>query len=216
MDVQKQDGVTIEKVVGARIPALQEVPVQLLQRGVIAAQDWAELSDEQRSMILKSYGINPEQYIAQFESAQKSVGALAETKPATPEVAPVQAPVVESVPAQSPVVQPKIEMTPQHSEVRAQFDQIKKEVEVSEEKVSIPKEGLSLENKPALTYDEQQRVAAETGMAFNQPPQTPKLFGYQASDQTAANATAISDSNPVSDGKTWVATLIKKILLSFK
>ena len=57
-------------------------------------------------------------------------------------------------------------------------------------------------------FEEEKAQAANTGK-YN-------FFGYQPSQNTFANAKQISEESPVSDSKTWAATLIAKIFSLFQ
>lgn len=267
--MQVQDNVDVQKE-GRKSgnPALIDAPIVLLQRNIITQTDWAVLPDEMKSQILLSHGINPDQYIAQYEAMQtrKSVEAQFEQSATVTQVPVAQIPVAQpQVPRQdlgtAPIVENRLpnnpvtktpevavnpnfpqnprpekvislDDTPQRStqetpnmqaidnqsEVRKQFEDLKNEVKKAEQQVAISKESLVRENNAPggkeLSVEDKQRIAVERAMSQNAG--VPKLFGYQPSAQTSANASSIATSNPVSDGRTWVASILKKILLSFK
>ncbi|KKR06441.1 MAG: hypothetical protein UT34_C0001G0482 [candidate division WS6 bacterium GW2011_GWF2_39_15] len=79
--------------------------------------------------------------------------------------------------------------------------------------VSEVKEKESLEEvkpeQPQVSAEEKARIAEETASHAN--TQTFTLFGYQVDDNVARNSKEISETGEVEDGKTWAATLIKKI-----
>lgn len=225
MDTQKQDNVNIEKVAKTGILALVEAPVQLIEQGIISPHDWEVLTDDLKKQILASHGINPDQYIAQFDQQHQSDLTASDLALAPVESMPVQAN-PESAPDFSLTQQAQVDITPDvksqealkiQSGVIKEFNDIKKEVEKAEQQLVISKEGLvndaniEASNLPA---EEQQRIATERAMAQNSG--VPKLFGYQPTAQTASDSTTIADSGPVSEGRTWLAAILKKILLSLK
>jgi len=83
--------------------------------------------------------------------------------------------------------------------------------EKSEQETAVPQTEMPI---PELSAEDKARIAEETASASN-VKQAPKFFGYQPSSQTVANTDDISAKGDVSDSKTWLATLIKKIWLSF-
>lgn len=69
-------------------------------------------------------------------------------------------------------------------------------------------------SEPVVSAEELQRIEQEQSSVANTGKYT--FFGYQPSQTTFSNAKQISDDSPVSDSKTWAATLIAKIFSLFQ
>lgn len=226
MSTQVQDNITSEKEIKQNHPALAEIPIRLVQQGVISSEDWLLLTDDQKKHILESHGINPDQYISQYEAiiarnntvaSGDLVAPLAQVTERTERVAqqnPTEAPAVTTNP-QSTMVERQILPTVEQDRIKKEFESIKSEVVNSEKQIVVNKGSLAPEAiNENMSAQDRQRIATER--ALNQNAGVPKFFGYQPSQQVATNAVTIASSNPVSDGSTWVASLLRKILLSFK
>lgn len=190
-------------------------PKILLERGLISEADWFQLALESKKSLLISAGIDLNNFI-EVESQKLS------TQPEEAAI-PQETVIPESnvIPTEESQPQEILEIKNQFDEVKKQIDESEKATEITENRSSfaeVSEDRGEITDKaaiPELTAEEKQRIAVETSTAQN-TMQAPKLFGYQASAQIASQSDDISVKGDVKESKTWLATLIRKILLSFK
>ena len=151
--------------------------------GVIPENVWTGLSVDQKKEILRQNNLL-EKYSGQSPEAQAEEPSQAE-QVASPDV------VVEQV------------QRPEAAERAPEFAQAVQEVQKIEQDV-----------KEDLDVDEQARVDAEVASQQSSAKGSwgAKIFGYTVRDDTVQNAEDISKNGDLEDGRTWVATLIGKIL----
>lgn len=169
---------------------LRAVPVELSP--TVPETVWMTLTLEAKKDLLRQNGLlekyeNPTQQSEQVNQQQETLKA---------EVA--DAPKAEVIVEQ---VQ-KVERSPEFAQAVEQL----KEIDKKDDKVE--------ENKPVLSKEDIQRIETEKAQSAN--IKTYKFFGYQPSTTTYASAKSISTTGPISDSKTWAATLISKIFSLFE
>lgn len=155
----------------------------------------------------------PENANQQFNAANqfnREVPANNEFSSVQPQVSREVAPTVQisEMPALSN------EQVQLNSEFAKEANQIKEMNAVHEATAAskdVNKERLTDISK--LNTDDKERIMAETAANVNKL--TFNFFGFKTSQNVASNAVQISDTGNVSDGKTWTATIIKKLLAIF-
>ncbi len=175
---------------------IRSLPSELV--GLIPDSVWGSLSLDQKKEILRQNGIL-DKYAAPQNTQEVSQAP-------TPEVVTQVPTMVEDVVTEAPIV----EQAPSVTKESAEFATLVEGVKNSEENAEIESNKV---DSTTLTAEEKARVEEET--ASNANTQTFRLFGYQVDDDLTNNAQDISNNGDISDGKTWAATLLKKIFAIF-
>mgnify|MGYP001190433103 CR=1 FL=1 len=184
-----ENGKVIEKDIW-----MTKLPDELLN--VLPEGIWLTLSVDQKKQILRDYGIY-DKYIK-------------------PEV--VSTPVVNNVVNteinnnESFVITPQ---TPEIIDINSQKNTQEREV-FSSQLEQIKKSEEELENE--LSKDDKARIEVETAKIANTGgagSKSVKVFGYTIPMPVISNAQSIASDNPVSDGSTWAAVIVKKIFAIF-
>ncbi|MCK9368896.1 hypothetical protein M0R04_02865 [Candidatus Dojkabacteria bacterium] len=183
---------TVETLAEKEDLALRILPVEL--KGVLPEMVWSTLTLDQKKEMLRHHNIF-DKYLGQKDAEQVVVQD-------TPEVSKNIAEIAHTVTVEK--AQNSVEKV-----VNEEFDKV-----VSESKQIEKERKEEDEKKPVLSKDELERIRSEKAQAANIKGYN--FFGYQPQNATITNAKTISDNNPVSDGKTWAATLIAKIFSLFQ
>lgn len=156
--------------------------------GIMPETIWATLSLDQKKEMLRQHNLF-EKYFGIAKEEETAVETVTNPQESVPEI--------------------KVEAGEGQMEKfkGAEFEKAVEEVKSIKEE----KEGKAQE---VISPEEAKRIEEETASKAN--TQTFKFFGYQPSQSTYSNAKNIADDNPVSDSKTWAATLIAKILQLFQ
>ncbi|MCC7290202.1 hypothetical protein IT417_03060 [bacterium] len=153
---------------------------------IVPATVWSTLTVDQKQEMLRQHGI--------YEKYVKEV-RVEEATPSV-EVAPVTSTKPEVIVQQEQKVE-------KNEEFEIALNVLKEEKKNSENFA-----------KPVMPAEEVARVEAEQAKTAN--VKTYNFFGYQPTTTTYTNAKSISNDAPVSDAKTWAATLIAKIFSLFE
>lgn len=175
---------------------IRSLPSELV--GLIPDSVWGSLSLDQKKEIIRQNGIL-EKYTAPQNTPEVS-------QVPSPEVVSEVLTMVEDVVSEAPIVEQATNVTKESSEFATLVEGVKNREETSE----IESNKV---DSDTLTVEEKARVEEET--ASNANTQTFRLFGYQVDDDLTNNAQDISNNGDISDGKTWAATLLKKIFAIF-
>jgi len=164
---------------------MRKLPVEL--EGVMPESAWLSLSREDKLEILRRQGKDIfEKYLNPSADVTSSIESSAEVNESKPTVN------VEN----------------------ANTESLEKKEFASE--VSRVKEVEKEFTSESVIVEDKQRIEEETAKASNTGLNSSvKVFGYSVSQSAIQNANTVSDSGDVSDGGTWAATLIKKILAIF-
>lgn len=182
----------LERKVGEESSSwIRSLPKELV--GLIPESVWSTLSLDQKKEILRQNGL-----FEKYNSAPVAEVPVAET-------APVEPVALTEVVSEAPIVETQITSTKESQEFATLVEGFK-----NVEKQSVEEKR---EDAVVLTQEEKARVDQETAKSAN--TQTFKLFGYQVDDATAQNSKDISDNGSLEDGRTWAATLLKKLFAIF-
>lgn len=168
---------------------LKLVPSELMS--IIPESVWITLTLDQKKEILRQHNLL-EKYQLPETPVQEQI--------ATTEIPISPGPKNEIIVEQ----EQKPERNPDFEKAISELDSVRNNQETT----------VAVETEPVISAEELQRVEEEQLKAASTGKYT--FFGYQPSQNTFANAKQISDDSPVSDSKTWAATLISKIFSLFQ
>ncbi|MBI2356715.1 hypothetical protein HYV12_01550 [Candidatus Dojkabacteria bacterium] len=176
---------------------IRTLPTELV--GLIPDSVWSTLSLDQKKEILRQNGIL-EKYNSNQPTAEQPVESLDELPSLEVSSEVSSAPLVDA---------PKVEEQVNASKESEEFATLVETVKENE--IKLTESGVEDGNK--LSAEEKSRVEEENATTAN--TQTFKLFGYQVDDALTNDASNISEQGDINDGRTWAATLIKKIFAIF-
>lgn len=168
-----------------------QLPGELLN--VLPESIWLTLSVDQKKQILRDYGIY-DKYVVEPDNNKDDTNTFQENKNEIT-VATPQTPEVIDINSQSGIQEREV--------FQSQLEDIKK----SEEEL---KNELSQDDK-AMIDVETANLANTGGRGSNGV----NVFGYNIPVQIINNAQSIAANSSVTDGSTWAAVLVKKILAIF-
>ncbi|MBD3328990.1 hypothetical protein GF357_00645 [Candidatus Dojkabacteria bacterium] len=197
----KQEIIRGSGVETAPASVLSEIPKYILNAGIMSPEEWNQLSyDHKVALAKEAYGDNWEQKIQAEKSFEQGGGrSSSET---------VKSTTIESAPSKEDI---------ELDEVRAEFERAKSElgsIERGEAAAAGNASTESVDNAGTvkLSQEEKRQVFTEKGGTHNLG--IPNFFGYNPPPQFSNRVHSLADSGDVTESKTWLAALIRKIWMS--
>ncbi len=192
----------IEREQRVRLP--QEVPNILVKRGIVQPEDWLNLDSKTKLYILEAH--IGKDWAEQLGLKDKESGS--DKSESSNEKTDIPHGVYEEKEKDSQKEIDVAEMQ-EDKKVNDEFEKIKREI-ASEESQSQESDQIVQDSQEEMTKEDKQRVETEQGGKQSKI----KFFGYQPSSQLVQASNKVSEEGDVEDASTWIATIIKKLLVT--
>lgn len=183
---------------------LSEIPFFILDQGIMTAEEWNQLPDAHKATLAQeAYGPDWESKIRKEREVFEPGGGKSGVE--------TRAGVSGSTPEKSADHDAELD------KFKAEFERAKSElgsIERGDSQIIESRSGDSEQSSKKLSAGEKERIFQEKGGSQNLG--VPNFFGYNPPPQFANSVNDLADNGDVSESRTWLASLIRKIWISMR